>query len=284
MAVFVAASDETTGATHRHPFMRAGFLAPLDDWTLLTAQWDTRVLAGPPRIPYLHMTEIRSPKFLAAWNLDQVDADRRVDEAFKVISEWPSLTPVGMTVDSAHLYDNYTDKVLLTSGAKKKFVPDYLAFTSYAYAAILFCQQFRPDMERVDFVVERNGELTDHIKDFYVGMATACEANGHPELIQFLGDLIPAGKDRVPLQAADVLCWHTQRYEKGTLDAKAIEQFSDIAKREGVRFEYNASILAELWGNFHEPEPGISEFQSGDEYDPPSRPKSGESCDGDGDA
>ena len=163
-----------------------------------------------------------------------------------------------MTVNSAHLYDTYTKKVMLTSGAKNKFVPDYLAFMSYAYAAILYCQQFRPDAEKVDFIVERNGDLTDHIKEFYAGMAIACEANDHPELISMLGSLTPADKDRVPLQAADVLCWHTQRHEKGTLDAKATEQYADIARRLGVRFEYSDSVLTELWGILHEEEPGIS--------------------------
>lgn len=251
MAIFVAASDETTGATHRDPFMRCGFLAPLDHWTALSEEWDRRVLAGPPRIRYLHMTEIRRTKWRLDQNIDDADAVHRVDEAFRVIAKWPSLTPIGMAVNSGHLYDNYTEKVKLTSGAKKKFVPDHLAFMSYAYSAILFCQRNRPDAEKVDFIVERNGELTDHIKEFYAGMTTACEANGHSELIHLLGDLIPANKECIPLQAADVLCWYTQRFEKGTLDTKSIGQYADIAKRVGVRFEYNDRLLTELWGNLH---------------------------------
>jgi hypothetical protein len=254
VAVFVAASDETAGATHRDPFMRCGFLAPLDDWILLTEQWDKRVLAGPPRIPYLHMTDIRSATFRTKYNFTESEADRRVDEAFMVIADWRSLTPIGMTVNSDHMYDTYTEKLQLTSGAKKRFVPDYLAFTSYAYAAILFCERHRPNAEKVDFIVEKNGDLTNHIKEFYAGMAIACEANGHPEMIQMLGDLIPAGKERVPVQAADLLCWHTQRYEKGALDAKGIEQYADIARRIGVRFVYNDSLLTELWRDLHEGE------------------------------
>lgn len=252
MAVFVAASDETTGATHRDPFMRCGFLAPSNDWTVLAEQWDARVLAGPTRIPYLHMTDIRSPAWLTEHGLSEADAEHRVDEAFRVIANWPSLIPIGMTINSGRMYDTYTKKVMLPSGAKKKFVPDYLAFTSYAYAAILFCQRHRQDAEKVDFIVEKNGELTDHIKEFYKGMAIACEVNGHPELISLIGDLIPAGKERVPLQAADVLCWHTQRYEKRTLDAKGIAQYADVAQRLGARFEYDDNLLTELWESLME--------------------------------
>ena len=282
MAVFVAASDETTGATHRDRFMRCGFLAPVNDWTALTEQWEMKVLAGPPRICYLHMTDIRSRQWRDEHHLSETEAEHRVDEAFAVIANWPSLTPIAMTINSAHLSDTYTKDVLLTSGAKKKFLPDHLAFTSYAYAAILFCWKYRPDAEKIDFVVEKNGEITDHIKEFYAGMAIACEANGHPELISLLGDLIPAGKERVPLQAADLLCWHTQRSEKGTLDTKGIAQYANIAQRIGEKFEYNESLLTELWENLHEAEPGLSNLQSSDDNDPASRPKSGESCDGSG--
>lgn len=164
--VFVAAADETTGATHRDPFMRCGFLAPEDHWTSLTAQWDERVLVGPPRILYLHVADIRSPKWLTQHCLSDADAVHRVDEAFKVIGNWPSLTPLSMTVDSGHLYDTYTDKFVLASGAKKKFLPDHLAFSSYAYMTLAFCQLNRPEAEKVHFVVEKNGEITNHIEEF----------------------------------------------------------------------------------------------------------------------
>jgi len=86
----------------------------------------------------------------------------------------------------------------------------------------------------------------------------------------------------VPLQAADLLCWHTQRSEKGTLDTKGIAQYANIAQRIGEKFEYNESLLTELWENLHEAEPGLSNLQSSDDNDPASRPKSGESCDGSG--
>ncbi len=251
MAIFVAASDESTGATHRDPFMRCGFLAPLDDWASLSEEWERKVLNGPPTISHLHMTDIRSPRWRQEHGISDSDAAHRVEEAFQIIADWPSLTPIGMTINSGHLYDTYKKKVMLTSGAKKKFVPDHLAFTSYAYASILFCQQHRPGAERIDFIVEQNGDLTNHIKEFYVGMEEACNANGHPELVSMLGNLSSADKNCVPLQLADLLCWHTQRYEKGALDAKATQQYSGIASRRGVRFEYTESLLNELWIDLH---------------------------------
>ena len=286
MAVFLSASDETLGASHRSPFRRCGFFAPVDDWERLSEAWEIKVLAGPPRIPFLHMVDIRRPEWRAKFGLSQSDADSRVDAAFELIAATPSLTPVGMGLNSGHVYDTFTKKVGISSGAGKKFVPDYVAFPGYVYAVLQFCHLQRPDAERVDFYIEKNGEITDHLREFYDGLPTSFNYIGQPQLIPLLGDLIPAGKDRVPLQAADVLCWHTRRYSEGNLDAKGLKRYAEIASRIGPQWNLPDGYLDELWKGINEEEfdaePGISKLQSGDEYDPPSRPKSGESCDGSG--
>lgn len=288
MAVFLSSSDETLGGSHRSPFRRCGFLAPVNDWELFAEQWDTRVLAGPPRIPHLHMTDIRSPGWRGEHGLTESEAERRVDEAFAVISLMPSLTPVGTGLNSGFMYDTITKKVMLSSGAAKKFIPEYLAFPAYVYMVLYFCHLQRPDAERVDFLVEKNGEITDHLKEFYAGIPISLEYIGLPQLIPLMGDIIPAGKDRVPLQAADVLCWHTRRHNEGTLDAKGLMRYENIAHRIGPRFEMPNSYLDELWESLQqedptsEKEPGISEVQPSNGDDPSRRSKSGESCDGSG--
>lgn len=278
MAVFIAASDETLGADHRSPFMRCGFLAPVDDWIAITEQWDRRVLAGPPRIPYLHMTDIRSRVWRDEHKLTETDAARRVDEAFAVIAEMPSLTPVGSGLNSGFMYDTITKKMKLTTGAKRKFIPEYIAFPAYVYLVLYFCHLKRPDAEKVDFIVESNGEITDHIREFYAGLPISLEYIGLPQLIPLMGEIIPAGKDRVPLQAADVLCWHTRRCNDGTLDTKGLMQFSDIAHRIGPRFEMPDGYITELWESFQEEpaseeESGVSEVRPSNVDDPSSRPK-----------
>jgi len=64
MAVFISASDEAAGKNQRDPFLFAGFVAPEKDWSrFLAPAWQERVLDGPPSIPYLHMTDIRSPQW-----------------------------------------------------------------------------------------------------------------------------------------------------------------------------------------------------------------------------
>ena len=272
MAVFIAASDETLGGSHRSPFRRCGFLAPANDWELFAERWDDRVLAGPPRLPHLHMTEIRRPEWRGEYGLTESEAERRVDEAFAVISLTPSLTPVGTGLNSGFIYDTITKPVMLQSGAKKKFIPEYVAFPAYVYMVLYFCHLRRPDAEKVDFLVERNGEITDHLKEFYMGIPHSLEYIGLPQLIPLMGEIIPGDKDHVPLQAADVLCWYTRRYNDGNLDAKGLMRYSDIANRIGPRFDLPDSHLTELWESLHEEEPAsekeqqprMSEVQSSD--------------------
>src|SRR5579862_4656280 len=61
MAVFVSASDETAGRGQADLFFFGGWLGPEEDWSrFFVPAWQERVLDGPPKIPYLHMTDIRS--------------------------------------------------------------------------------------------------------------------------------------------------------------------------------------------------------------------------------
>jgi hypothetical protein len=230
------------------------------------------------------MTEIRRREWRDEHKLTEADADRRVDEAFAVIAATPSLTPLSLGFNSGHMHDTFTKKVMLIGGAKKKIMPDYLAFPAFAHMVLYFCHMYRPDAEKVDFIVERKGEITDHIKDFYAGLPLALESIGLPKLIPLMGEIIPAGKDRAPLQAADVLCWHTNRSRKGTLDARGALRYEIIGNREGFRFDYANEQITELWERSNESAgSGVSELRQGHDDDPSSRPKGGETFDGDGD-
>lgn len=288
MAVFLAASDETAGADHRSLFFYCGLLAPVDHWgNIFSELWDIRVLAGPPRIPYLHMTEIRRRTWRDEYGLTPTEAERRVEEAFRVIDAIPSLTPISSSLNSGHLFDSVGERKLrIASGANKKLEPDYLAFVAYAFVVLSFCRAYRPEAEKVDFLVEKKGEITDHLREFYNEMPATLENLGEPHLINLLGDLIPAGKERVPLQAADVLCWHKRRAHDNNLDAIGAKRYETIARRDGFHFEWDASQIANLLsgteGDNGLKESGISKVRSSDEGDPSSRSKSGESCDGSG--
>jgi len=59
--------------------------------------------------------------------------------------------------------------------------------------------------------------------------------------------LIPGGKDRVPLQAADVLCWHTARAQNPeTMDEADRRRYSLLAHRKGTREQFTDEQIAQM--------------------------------------
>jgi hypothetical protein len=66
--------------------------------TFLCLHGRPRVLDGPPRIPYLHMTEMRSSGWRNEHGLSRLDADDRIDSAITVIDQMQSLYPIRIDV------------------------------------------------------------------------------------------------------------------------------------------------------------------------------------------
>ena len=211
VANFVAASGERySKGHHRNAFFYGGFLAPFTDWSgTFTEQWDKNVL--------------------------------------ELISDPPSLTPIGTDLNAGHVLDTFEKKMRFRSGARRGFKPDYLAFMAYAYSVLMFCDRARPDAEKVDFVVERNNDITNHIQEFYEDLPKALSSVGLERLVPLLGELIAGGKDRIPLQAADVLCWYSQRFREGNLDDKNIRRYKVIALRKGTRLDLTNGDITKLW-------------------------------------
>ena len=123
MAIFVASSDESAGKNQRDTFFFGGFVGPEDDWFRFFAPaWQERVLDGPPAIPYLHMTEIRSAQWRDKYGISRLQADDRVDEAFTLIDTMPTLYPVGLFTNPCHLlYQFQTRKVYASPGVSTPF-------------------------------------------------------------------------------------------------------------------------------------------------------------------
>ena len=88
MAVFIAASDETSGGNAFSVYHYSGWVMSEADWSqYFTPAWNERVLAGPPEIPYLHVTDMRSKAWRGKWGITETMADERMDEAALVIAQ-----------------------------------------------------------------------------------------------------------------------------------------------------------------------------------------------------
>lgn len=211
MALFLAAADETEASG---TWLHAGFVAPVSDWIdWFAPAWEERVLQGPPPIPHLHMVDIRSEAWRSDHGISLSAAERRVDEATRIINSLGTLFLVSSTVDAKHFRDRMRSKKIIrptTQPAVYRFDPDYMSYLGFTFGVLHYVHSTHPEAEKVDFMFERKQDVTRRLEDFHSTLPAALQNLGEGHLGRLLGDLIPGGKDRVPLQAADLACWHIQ--------------------------------------------------------------------------
>jgi hypothetical protein len=255
MAVFVYGSDEYSGGDARGSFLFAGYIGPEEDWSrFFTPAWKQRVLDGPPEIPYLHMTDIRSKKWRERWGISKLAAEDRVDEAASVINNMGSFYPVAVEVGHSHVKDVFAEAKVRREEAKqfeaKPFVPDYLCFVTYAHTVLDYVRKKHPHVEKVDFIVEKKGYITRYINEFHSGLARALTAIGRTDLSPLVGALSIGDKARIPCQAADFLCWHAGRFENAQEvkpeDYRDGERYLKLRNRNGLWLHLPNSVLCEL--------------------------------------
>ncbi|MEO8736876.1 MAG: hypothetical protein ABI380_10080 [Edaphobacter sp.] len=257
MAVFVSASDESAGKNRRDQFLFAGWIASERDWSEIFAPaWQRLVLDGPPQIPCLHMTDLRSRQWRDDWGLSVEDADHRIDESIAVLSKANFIYPIGVTVSGEDICDKLaTAKVKSRTGGSGNFEPDYLCFLGYAMMALNYVAEEHPECEKLDFIVEQNGKITDYIRDFHSGLSTLLKGTGRPDLSELVGELIPAGKERIPVQAADVLCWHTARAkQRSSMDANDIRRYELLSRKPGRKESITTDLVELLADSLLRPE------------------------------
>jgi hypothetical protein len=228
VAVVLSASDET----YRGSFCYCGLVAPVSYWEgIFAKRWNKRVLSGPPTIPYLHMTEIRSPEWRKENNISAVEAERRVDCAIDVICKRKHPSLFSFKFDKGIFDQRVKRKVRKPTGAAIKMGPEYLGFIGYALVVIESVKKAIPDTERVDFLVEKNGPFTTNLQYFYDAFPRFFKSVGKDELIPLLGEIIPGGKDRSPLQAADVFCWHLRRESEKSLSGVDLKRWEKLVQK-----------------------------------------------------
>jgi hypothetical protein len=64
----------------------AGYVARKADLQYFRTAWRERVLDGPPKIPYLHMSEIRRESWRNKHNLSYNDSEECISEAVRVVT------------------------------------------------------------------------------------------------------------------------------------------------------------------------------------------------------
>lgn len=238
MSRFIAAADESVSGDGSGEFYFGGFIAPERDWSeYFEPAWRERVLETNPKLAYLHMAEIKSSKWRSENGINEIEADRKIGEAFRIIRSQGSLYPLVAHLNAAHFRAaiekaNVRMNIRTPGGiARTRFDPDYLCFTRFALSALLYVRDTQVDAEKVDFMIERNGPITRHIGRFHASIEKTLRRDlDRADLADLVGDLIPGGKERQPLQAADFLCWYLRNASRlGPLDRSRFEKMMDRA-------------------------------------------------------
>jgi hypothetical protein len=255
VALFISASDEHSGNGGQGIFLFAGYVGPEEDWSrFFVPAWQERVLDGPPKIPYLHMTEIRGNEFRDKHGLSRLTADDRIDEAAAVIDTMGTLYPIAVEVDGGRIKDLFADVKVRRSSAKqfeaKPFEPDYLCFLAYAHTVLDYVHKKHPEAEKVDFIVEQKGVITRYINEYHSRLDEALAAIGRSDLSPLVGQLIPGDKQCIPCQAADVLCWHAARFqnaqEVAPQDVPDARRYLRLRNRKGLWVSLNNDLVSEM--------------------------------------
>ena len=251
MAVFVAFSDE--GLSNQSGlFHYSGLIAPELDWfRWFSPAWQERILDGPPVIPFLHMTDIRSKSWRNKYGITRSDADHRIDEAINIISTTGSIIPITVTIDTQMFYAATNELWIKTIDSPQfvkpyKLEPDYLCFFIYVFYALRETLSAYPNVEKIDFIVERKNKITSRFDDFYADFPSVLSYFGYPELIGLLGKLNRGDKDRAPLQAADVWTWYVERAEDKNLERGDIRRLFHLTNKIGIHHKVDKEFLDQL--------------------------------------
>jgi hypothetical protein len=262
MAVFVCAADETADQNPRGNFVYAGFSAPVDIWEgTFAAAWNERVLQGPPQIPYLHMTDIRSAKWQAKHGLTATEVSKRLDEASRVIRSTGALIPVAISVPEQEFIDLLRQPVRMVNSPQYRVTTleaDHLCFLYFALTQLHWIYDAYPDVERVDFWIERNDPITTNLGQYFADLPAALEFIGRPHLVPLVGELNLVGKDRIPAQVADMFGWHVRNDARHTLDNDGTRRYwrmldggtGKLTTRHGHKAKLDRPLLEKLATGF----------------------------------
>lgn len=248
MAVFVAASDESAGKDRKSPYVLAGLVASETDWAERFApEWQKLVLDGPPNIPYMHMVDMKSPLWRQEHGLSEEDADFRINNAVASIATSDFMFSVGLTVSGAAVVDAFEGIIVKSKGRREsKFQPDFLCFLGYAMLTLDHMTK-QPQCEKVDFVVENNGKTSDYLNKFHSTLEECLVALDRPDMARLVGKFLIVSKERIPVQASDVLCWHTARARnRSSMHFFDILRYRQISRMKGDLQHIGEGTVKEL--------------------------------------
>jgi hypothetical protein len=249
MSTYLAASDETKNYEATGFVTYGGFFGPVEDWTnYFEPAWRERVLGGKPTLDYLHMIDLRDPRWRASKGLPEWEAERRIVEAINVLDSMGSIRPVTSSIPAKPFMDDIAARFKKIKGESHGVrVPDFISFIGYVHGVLENAVHI-PGVTKVDFLVEQNGNVTEILRAFHGKVKTSLSKFGRGDLIALMGEFRPGGKELIPLQAADVFCWYLQRHQSGKLhgDWPNARRWNRLIGRIGHKYTWSDDSMQKL--------------------------------------
>lgn len=248
MPVYVSFSDESGSGDGKGIFLVAGYLAKHTDWPHFSRCWNEQIIQSPPPIPYLHMTDIRSDAWRSKHGISREQGTDKIRLAVNLIDRCEFLEPFIGSVDERH----YSEiKNLFTAEGiklqKHGGLADYPAFAAYAHSILNDIASRDPEVTKVNFNISRKKHIDRYIRNDLRDELIATLSTTNAKLSGLVGDIVPLSmEEHLPLQAADLLCWHLQRTYAATFDDEDLENLKIFQKRQICGFEMNSVHLTAM--------------------------------------
>jgi hypothetical protein len=263
MSVYVGYSDEASVGDANGEFLVSGYVANETEWPWFAKAWQERVLDGPPKLPFFHMTEMRSRGWREDCRISRMQAEDRIDEAVSVIRATGSLYAIGSVILQADIKEvihaRFPNRKAVPPGLDE---PDYFCHLAFFYMAINDVSKRYPDVEKINFfVAKKNKVITRNLEAFPEQVRSLLNAVP-PHLSDLMGDILPADPDHfLPLQAADAISWHLQRYYGDKRAGREHDRTDEarmwrlLKEQDGQLNEWNREMLEELCSALDKLEP-----------------------------
>ena len=254
--VFQAVSDESGHGSGTGLFHYGGFVAPVLEWTdKVTPAWEAKVLNPSPQIPYMHMTEIRSREWRRTRGngITEYQADCRIDAAVEIVAGNPSLKVAIASLDAGKFRELFKGSRIRRLPDKQPgshpMMPDHLGFLGFVRSALQYVKNHYPDASKVDFLYERSSASAG-FETYIENMDDHLSVIGGGNLVPLLGEFIPGGKERVPLQVVDLALWHLRRGKEKKMDrADRRRLFKMFSTRDFIAVDVPNEVLEQIRRN-----------------------------------
>lgn len=241
--------DDSEGASAHRPLVLAAYVHSSEEWIRFSDAWDA-ALHAEPRIEYFKMVEAQNLRDqFKGWSHKK--RNRKLYALAEVISEFGPLS-IDCVVNAKR------QKEILKPYAPYGLSSPYFPLTfALACGVARACHAYGSGLS-IDFVFDKQDNVSKHVLlfwDYIVGQ----QPKEWGKLIN-PSPIFRDDKEVKPLQAADMLAWHTRREYEGTYPSE-YEGLRDLIRVPG--FNYSLEITDDYlikWGEGMKQIPGSKQM------------------------